>query len=194
MCIATALDGSCEWLSQSLQFSVFTPVILVTRIVHPRTHELRCRSRGCLAARESRLAEACRAAEPLRPYPGGGSTLLLRSAAGCAEPRRRTGAGEEAAWWWRLGGAEILHHPVEHGLEFPQGIHGLLHQVKRGLSVMVSGMQQNQFPRTFGFDLHGFTKLWEQEICWRCHATQSSYKNITVSCRFFTIVMIVLES
>lgn len=156
VCIAGALPGLC------ISVPSRRPVILVNKNVHPRTHELRCRSRECLVARESRLAEACRPAEPLRPHAGGGSTLLLllRSAAGYAEPRRRTGAGEEAAWWRRLGGGEILHHTVKHGLEFAEGIHGLLHHGKRGLSsVIVSGMQQNQFLKTFGFDLHGFTNL-----------------------------------
>ena len=71
---------------------------------------------------ERRPAEARRAADPLGMQARGGAGRLR--GARLAEGRR--GASEEAAGL-RLGGGEVLDHPVQHGLELAQAVHGLLH-------------------------------------------------------------------
>ena len=66
---------------------------------------------------ERRPAEARRAADPLGMQ-ARGSAARLRAA--------RLASGEEAAGL-RLGGGKVLDHPVQHGLELAQAVHGLLH-------------------------------------------------------------------
>jgi hypothetical protein len=71
---------------------------------------------------ESRPAEARRVAEPLGMQARGSATGLRAARVG----ERRRAAGEEAAGI-RLGAGEVLDHPVQHGLELAQAVHGLLH-------------------------------------------------------------------
>ena len=66
---------------------------------------------------ERRPAEARRVADPLGMQ-ARGSAARLRAA--------RLASGEEAAGL-RLGGGKVLDHPVQHGLELAQAVHGLLH-------------------------------------------------------------------
>lgn len=86
-------------------------------------------------AGEGHPAEAGRVADHLgmrvraRARGGGADPALLLRGAGVGE-RRGGRAGEEAAAGRRqFGRGEILHHPVQHGAELVQAVHGLLHEV-----------------------------------------------------------------
>ena len=83
---------------------------------------------------ERRPAEARRVADPLGMQ-ARGSAARLRAA--------RLASGEEAAGL-RLGGGKVLDHPVQHGLELAQAVHGLLHdreeeETIRQLSIDAAG-------------------------------------------------------